>query len=123
MALFTAIGTMIMAGFGMSAGAIVAAGGTAFAIGATATAVTAGAIAANQAGAKSERIIEKKATSTMNRMNALANVAANPAYAQAKAQTKTNSKLTSIARSETIYTSPLGIGGQAELGVKSLLGK
>ena len=117
MPIFTAIGTAL----GFSAVAATAGGATAFGVGVGVAAAAAGTTAAVQAGAKSERIVEKKATETMNRMNALAKSATDPANAQATAQAKTRQRLSSMTQS--VYTSPLGIGGQAELGVKSLLGK
>lgn len=44
------------------------------------------------------------------------------ASAEAQAKGQVTNKKRAIARSETIYTSPLGIGGQADVAKKMLLG-
>lgn len=45
------------------------------------------------------------------------------ATAEAQAKGQVTQKKRAIARSETIYTSPLGIGGQADVSRKVLLGQ
>ena len=67
-------------------------------------------------GAAQDALVAKEA-------KAASDLAAAEATSQAQAKAVVSAKRKAVARSETIYTSPLGIGGTAEVSRKVLLGQ
>lgn len=108
--LFTAIGTMLGATVAASAGA----GIGAFGVGVAATALGAG-LAGSSIYSSSQA--NKKQDSPALPQSPTVKASETVAKATAK------KKQIAMGRSESIYTSPLGIGQQAEINQKTLLGQ
>lgn len=109
MALFTALGMALGATTAASAAGIGAFGVGVAAATAGAAAIGSGVYSATQANKKvSVPALPKTPSVTAS---------------AAQAQAETKRLRSAMSRSETVFTSPLGIGGQAEVARKSLLGQ
>jgi len=111
MPLFTAIGTAI--GFGA---ATAAAGGlTAFGAGAVVAGIGTAAIGST-AYSMSQSGKQKTSAPVLPQSPSIAS-------AEAQAKDATRARLKAASRSQSIFTSPLGISGEAEIAQKTLLGQ
>jgi uncharacterized protein (DUF58 family) len=113
MGVFTTIGTWLGAS-----------SATAFATGATAVTAAAAATTVGVTGAQQASQAKKAAASQQEQMAALSQQAKKiPTDASDIAREAALKKRKALARSKSVYTSPLGLEGEAETARKTLLGR
>ena len=120
MPVFTTIGLALGATVAASAAGI-----GAFGVGVAASALAAGAYGMSRSNESKANKSYKAATHEADVRNqaAIAEVSQSQSAASSQAQASIRAKKSAMARSQTVFTNPLGIADQATTAKKSLLGE